>query len=237
MIGRAMSIGIAKPMPLLLDAIAVLIPITFPPASSSGPPELPGLMAASVWMRLVSDSLLSVVIARPLADTMPLVTELEYVPSGLPIATTSWPTLSASDSPMAADGRPVASTLTMARSVSVSMPYTLPDRTRPSLSSTSNFSPPSTTWWLVRIQPLLSKMTPDPTPVGGMTPKLPVSDRPVMVMRTTAGLTADATAIVADDSSMATGWTAPALVAWDEVDTGAGRSRAPAASSARTVPP
>jgi hypothetical protein len=37
------------------------------------------------------------------------------------------------------------------------------------LSSTSNFSPPSTTWWLVRIQPLLSKMTPDPTPVAGMT--------------------------------------------------------------------
>ena len=38
-------------------------------------------------------------IVRPVADTMPLVTELEYVPSGLPIATTSWPTLSASDSP------------------------------------------------------------------------------------------------------------------------------------------
>jgi hypothetical protein len=43
-------------------------------ASSSGPPELPGLIAASVWMRLLSDSVL-VLIERPLADTMPLVTE------------------------------------------------------------------------------------------------------------------------------------------------------------------
>ena len=77
MIGRAMSIGIANPMPLLLVAIAVLMPITFPPASSSGPPELPGLIAASVWIRLVSDSLPSVTIERPLAETIPLVTELE----------------------------------------------------------------------------------------------------------------------------------------------------------------
>ena len=54
MIGREMSIGIAKPMPLLFGAIAVLMPMTFPAASSSGPPELPGLIAASVWIRLVS---------------------------------------------------------------------------------------------------------------------------------------------------------------------------------------
>ena len=47
-------------------------------------------------------------IDRPVADTMPLVTEFEYVPSGLPMATTSWPTLSASDSPIAAVGRSVA---------------------------------------------------------------------------------------------------------------------------------
>jgi len=30
--------------------IAVFTPITFPPESSSGPPLLPGLMAASVWI-------------------------------------------------------------------------------------------------------------------------------------------------------------------------------------------
>ena len=102
MIGRAMSIGMAKPMPLLSAAMAVLMPTTAPLASSSGPPELPGLMAASVWMRLLRFWLPSVVMLRPLADTMPLVTELEYVPSGLPMATTSWPTLSASESPSAA---------------------------------------------------------------------------------------------------------------------------------------
>ena len=59
---------------------------------------------------------------RPVAETMPDVTEFEYVPSGLPMATASWPTLSASDSPIAAVGRPVASILTIARSVRVSMP-------------------------------------------------------------------------------------------------------------------
>ena len=82
-------------------AIAVLMPMTLPSASSSGPPELPGLIAASVWIRLLSGLVEpSVVIERPVAETMPLVTEFEYVPSGLPIAITSWPTLSASESPM-----------------------------------------------------------------------------------------------------------------------------------------
>ena len=77
MIGRAMSIGMAKPMPFWSAAIAVLMPTTLPPASSSGPPELPGLIAASVWIRLVEAGVPSVVIERPLADTIPLVTEFE----------------------------------------------------------------------------------------------------------------------------------------------------------------
>jgi hypothetical protein len=59
---------------------------------------------------------------RPLADTMPLVTEFEYVPSGLPMATTSWPTLSVLESPSCATGRSLPLTRTIARSVSVSMP-------------------------------------------------------------------------------------------------------------------
>ena len=56
----------ANPMPLLPEAMAVLMPTTFPAASSSGPPELPGLMAASVWMRFVSDWLPSVRIGAAL---------------------------------------------------------------------------------------------------------------------------------------------------------------------------
>ena len=49
--GLAMLIGIEKPMPVESLAIAVLIPMTAADASSSGPPLLPGLIAASVWMR------------------------------------------------------------------------------------------------------------------------------------------------------------------------------------------
>jgi hypothetical protein len=47
----AMLIGTAKPIVLARGLIAVLMPITSPARFSSGPPELPGLMAASVWMK------------------------------------------------------------------------------------------------------------------------------------------------------------------------------------------
>jgi hypothetical protein len=51
---RAVSTGIAKPMPRLpplREKMAVLMPTRCPCASTSAPPELPGLMAASVWMK------------------------------------------------------------------------------------------------------------------------------------------------------------------------------------------
>ena len=51
------STGIAKPTPSLppdIEAIAVLMPITSASASASGPPELPGLIGASVWISPVS---------------------------------------------------------------------------------------------------------------------------------------------------------------------------------------
>ena len=51
MISRAMLIGIEKPIPWPEDTMAVLIPTTLPSMFSSGPPELPGLMEASVWMK------------------------------------------------------------------------------------------------------------------------------------------------------------------------------------------
>ena len=44
----AMLIGIAKPIPCPAALMAVLIPITRPFMSINGPPELPGLMLASV---------------------------------------------------------------------------------------------------------------------------------------------------------------------------------------------
>ena len=52
MSGLARLTGIEKPMPVESRAIAVLMPTTTPDASRSGPPLLPGLIAASVWMRL-----------------------------------------------------------------------------------------------------------------------------------------------------------------------------------------
>ena len=49
-------LGIAKPTPSLPpDSLSIceLTPITLPLASSSGPPELPWLIAASVWIAFV----------------------------------------------------------------------------------------------------------------------------------------------------------------------------------------
>src|SRR6266540_3408447 len=81
-------------------------------------------------------------------------------------------------------------------------------------------------------------MTPEPTPVSGMTPRLPASVEPLTVIRTTAGLTLAATSIVAEDSSMITGWGAPVVVPWAAIGVEEiGRSNAPLALSARTVPP
>ena len=55
----AFSIGTAKPMPMKTRCrfgfrIAVTMPTTSPSIVTSGPPELPGLAAASNWIRLVS---------------------------------------------------------------------------------------------------------------------------------------------------------------------------------------
>src|SRR5664280_766417 len=79
--------GIAKPMPMLpLDpddeppswAIEELIPMSWPLALTSAPPELPGLMAADVWMALVTT-----VSELALVDPWPLLPE----PNGYPC----WP--------------------------------------------------------------------------------------------------------------------------------------------------
>ena len=46
-----MLIGMAKPMPWPLRMMAVLMPMTSPRMLNSGPPLLPGLIEASVWMK------------------------------------------------------------------------------------------------------------------------------------------------------------------------------------------
>lgn len=53
MAARAMLLGTAKPMPTFAPVgpmMAVLMPTTSPARLTSGPPEFPGLMDASVWM-------------------------------------------------------------------------------------------------------------------------------------------------------------------------------------------
>ena len=66
----------------------MLIPTTSPFRLKSGPPELPGLIGASVWMK---SSYGPAPMTRFLALTIPFVTVL-LSPNGLPTATTHSPT-------------------------------------------------------------------------------------------------------------------------------------------------
>ena len=53
MTGEAVALGTAKPMPTLPpdgEKMAVLMPMTSPSRLNMGPPELPRLIDASVWM-------------------------------------------------------------------------------------------------------------------------------------------------------------------------------------------
>ena len=116
--------------------------------SISAPPELPGLMAASVWMKF--SKLLMPSWLRPSAETIPLVT-VWPTPKGLPMASTWSPTCSESELPSTITGNLSSAIFSTARSVSGSVPITLPVVCRPSLSVTSISSAPSTTWLLVRM--------------------------------------------------------------------------------------
>ena len=101
------------------------MPITSPSALSSGPPELPGLIAASVWMppsilKFVSES-----IDRSVAETMPVESDWSWE-NGLPIAATGWPTSTWASSPRVTGcrSRPSGFTLSRATSANGSKPTT-----------------------------------------------------------------------------------------------------------------
>ena len=86
-IGFARFAGIEKPMPTLPpvgEKMAVLIPRTFPSKLNSGPPELPRLIEASVWIKL---SYGPKFISLLKADIIPVVT-VPPKPKGFPIAIT-----------------------------------------------------------------------------------------------------------------------------------------------------
>ena len=88
--------GIANPIPILApvwEIMAVLIPIRRPLASSKGPPELPLLIAASVWMKFSYDPSCSSTPSSDflVAEIIPMVTVIP-IPRGLPAAKTMSPT-------------------------------------------------------------------------------------------------------------------------------------------------
>ena len=112
---RASSMGMAKPRPIEPPSpwlwprlrMAVLMPTTAPVASTSAPPELPGLIAASVWMASMTATVSPVPSSRTgrcSALTMPVVT-VPARPSGEPMAITLSPTASVRRGADAGDDR------------------------------------------------------------------------------------------------------------------------------------
>src|SRR6476660_206349 len=104
---RASSMGMAKPRPIEPPSpwlwprlrMAVLMPTTAPVASTSAPPELPGLIAASVWMASMTATVSPVPSRRTgrcSALTIPVVT-VPARPSGEPMAITLSPTARADE--------------------------------------------------------------------------------------------------------------------------------------------
>ncbi len=150
-----------------------LTPTTSPFKLKSGPPELPGLMAASVWI-------ISAVLKAPppsgatcagcvlpSPEIMPRVM-VPFNPKGLPMATTDCPTKREFESPIGKGWiwSAGASTLITAISASASVPITVPCALKPEAKSTSTTLAPSTTWLLVTTWPSLSNTKPDPRPVS-----------------------------------------------------------------------
>jgi hypothetical protein len=103
---------------------------------------------------------------RPSALTTPAVT-VAWKPSGLPIAMTSWPGLSAAESPRSAVGSPVAPRRSTARSVSGSSPTNSAAYCAPSGSVARTAAAPWTTWLLVSAKPSGVKTNPEPLPAAG----------------------------------------------------------------------
>ena len=152
--------GMAKPMPEPPATIAVLMPTTSPCMLTSGPPELPGLMAASVWRKSSNGPW---PICRALALMIPAVT-VAWSPNGEPTAMTQSPTCILSESPSRIDGNlPLpSSSRSTARSVFLSRPTTFALCLLPSSVMISISVARSTTWAFVSATPPESMMTPEP---------------------------------------------------------------------------
>ena len=117
--------------------ICWLTPITRPSPSTSGPPELPGLIAASVWIAPEMRKLVSDWIERSIAETTPIDSDC-CSPNGEPIAATGSPTSTPVLSPSGSGRRlrPSGSILSSAMSAFGSAPMTSASTVLPSANST-----------------------------------------------------------------------------------------------------
>ncbi len=170
---RTVLEGTAKPtptLPLPLPPVTIWVftPITRPRASSSGPPELPGLIGASVWMASSIWKPSGAWISRPMPDTIPAVA-VRSSRNGWPIATAASPTRTRSES-ASRSGRSTptlpGSTRSTARSEEGSEPSTSASTRSPSSPKrTWAVSALPTTCALVTIVP--SARTTKPVPEAG----------------------------------------------------------------------
>ena len=168
--------------------MAVFTPTSRPDASNKGPPELPGLIAASVWIPPLINDPAWLWIVRPRPETTPVV-RVWSNPNGLPIAKTAWPTLTLLDAPFAIGVMNSfgAFTLSTARSLLRSAPTSVAGKVlvRPSAPSrvTLATSPGSRpfgtcermlpmTCQLVTMCPSASHTNPVPLPSGTTAPEV-----------------------------------------------------------------
>src|SRR2546429_3424392 len=168
------SLGIAKPIPTAAPPICgslaarVGMPMTCPDKLTSAPPLFPGLIAALVWMVLMSTAELPSPsdTVRPVADTIPSVT-VPVSPSGLPMASTISPPRTSLDLPNVAGRIAVGGFCTRitARSSGANTPRTLAASVLLVLDSlTCTFLAVPTTCAFVTMSPCLSNTTPEPSP-------------------------------------------------------------------------
>jgi hypothetical protein len=139
-----------------------LTPTISPSRFTSGPPELPGKMIASWPIQRISSPTLSPSICsappggmRARFETMPCVTLCDR-PAGLPMARTTSPIWSVSESPKAAQGSGVAgsrrvagSILRTVRSERASVPTSVAGSSSRLVIRTVIRLPRPATWWLV----------------------------------------------------------------------------------------
>ena len=126
--------------------------------SSSAPPELPWLIAASVWIESSIVKPFGAVCCRCRALTMPHVTVF-WSPNGLPIAiapSPTWTPLGVRERERVELRRRGAHAASTARSVEASLPTSVPLAVEPSAKRTVIAVAPSTTCWSVTMSPFMS---------------------------------------------------------------------------------